>query len=364
MRRAQIAQICFVAGRVGGSAAELERDFHIANLKSDHSSHHSILLHGRLADTMVGMEKNSRRRAWLGGVGVVGVGILAYRVAPKLWHLMVRETLRGIAPPPVQPDPRRWPDRGLYAAWLGHSTVLLKIDGFTILTDPIFSPRAGVHFGPFVLGVKRLVAPALSLERLPKVDLVLLSHAHMDHFDLPSLKGLESRQTSVVTASQTSDLLRVGRYRQVQELGWGARARVGPVECRAFEVKHWGARMRSDTFRGYNGYLLEAGRYRVVFGGDTAWITSFRSLRQSRPVDLAIMPIGTYNPWLRNHCTPEQAWRMGNDAGAEFFMPVHHRTFRLSQEPLDEPIERLYAAAGRRTDRIAVQQIGQEFRVV
>lgn len=313
-----------------------------------------------------GSERAWRRRAWLGGAGVLGLsglGGLVYRAAPHLVREVARETFDPIAPPAAYPKAQAWPDTGIWAAWIGHSTVLLKIDGFTILTDPIFSDRAGVRFGPVTFGIKRIVAPALALAQLPKIDLILLSHAHMDHFDLPSLRALESRETTVITAARTSDLLRVRRYRRVHELAWGERARVGPVECRAFEVKHWGARMRNDTFRGYNGYVMEAGRRRVIFAGDTALTPSFRSLRSRRPLDLAIMPIGSYNPWVRNHCTPEQAWRMGNDAGAEFLLPVHHQTFRLSREPLLEPIERLHEAAGSQTQRIATHAIGQEFRL-
>jgi L-ascorbate metabolism protein UlaG (beta-lactamase superfamily) len=119
--------------------------------------------------------------------------------------------------------------------------------------------------------------------------------------------------------------------------------------------------MRSDTYRGYNGYTIEAGRYRVLFGGDTAATTLFRSVRGSKPYDLAIMPVGAYDPWIRYHCTPEEAWRMANDAGAEFVMPVHHQTFPLSREPFLEPIERTLAAAGRHSDRVAVRRVGQEF---
>jgi len=250
----------------------------------------------------------------------------------------------------------------LHAAWLGHTTVLLKIDGFTVLTDPVFSTRIGIGLGPLTLGLKRLVEPALVLADLPKIDLVLLSHAHMDHFDLPSLRRLESRGTAVVTAARTSDLLRVRRYAGVRELGWGERAAVGPLEIRAFQVNHWGARMRSDTYRGYNGYTIEAGRYRVLFGGDTAATTAFRGLRKSRPFDLGIMPVGAYDPWIHAHCTPEQAWQMANDAGVESFLPVHHQTFALSREPYLEPIERVEAAAGRSADRVAARRIGHEFR--
>lgn len=217
--------------------------------------------------------------------------------------------------------------------------------------------------GPLTIGIKRLVEPALSLAELPKIDLILLSHAHMDHFDIRSLRRLENPGTTVVTAARTADLLRVKRYAAVHELSWGQRAPVGPLAIRAFQVKHWGARMRSDTYRGYNGYTIESGRYRVLFGGDTAMTSSFRALRSSRPFDLAIMPVGAYNPWIHAHCTPEQAWQMSQDAGAEFFLPVHHQTFRLSREPYFEPIERVSESAAQHPDRVAVHRIGQQFHL-
>jgi L-ascorbate metabolism protein UlaG (beta-lactamase superfamily) len=213
------------------------------------------------------------------------------------------------------------------------------------------------------VGLKRIVEPALHLPELPGIDLILLSHAHIYHFDIRSLRHLENRATTVVTASKTSDLLRVRRYGRVEELAWGQRVRVGALEIRAFPVNHWGARVRSDTWRGYNGYTIEGGRYRLLFGGDTAATDSFRGLKSSRRFDLAIMPVGAYNPWIHCHCTPEQAWQMANDAGAESFLPVHHQTFALSREPYLEPIERVCAAAGRRPDRVAVRRIGQEFRI-
>jgi L-ascorbate metabolism protein UlaG (beta-lactamase superfamily) len=305
-----------------------------------------------------------RRRILLGGAGVTGlagIGAALYRAAPNFWKQYKKEIGRPIETASLHPDPRAWPDTGLHATWLGHSTVLLKVDGTTILTDPVFSDRVGLSLGPFTLGLKRLVAPAMSLDRLPEVDLILLSHAHMDHFDIPTLRRLENRRTSLVTASSTSDLLRPSRYREVREMRWGERMRVGAAEVRAIEVKHWGARMRSDTYRGYNGYVIEAGRYRILFGGDTAMTDAFRAVRSSRPVDLAIVPIGAYNPWIYYHCTPEQAWRMGNDAGAERFIPVHHQTFQLSREPVGEPIERFYAAAGGSPERVAMGRMGQEF---
>jgi L-ascorbate metabolism protein UlaG (beta-lactamase superfamily) len=293
---------------------------------------------------------------------MAGLGTYVYNAAPGFWQQYARELRRPILPPPAFPDPHKWPDRGLFAAWLGHSTVLFKIDGLTVITDPVFSDRAGIHVGPITLGIKRLVAPAAAPPKLPKVDLILASHAHMDHFDLPSLRQLEGRHVSVITAPETSDLLRCSRYHRVKELRWGETARVGPAAVKAVEVNHWGARMRTDTYRGYNGYLVESGRYRLLFAGDTAITSAFRSLKGPR-IDLAIMPIGAYNPWIRYHCTPEEAWRMGEDADAEFFFPVHHQTFALGREPVLEPIQRLYERAGNQASRIGVRRIGQEFRL-
>ncbi len=258
------------------------------------------------------------------------------------------------------PDIRAWPDTGLHATWIGHSTVALKIDGFLIVTDPVFSRRIGIRLGPFTLGLKRLVEPAVALANLPTPDLILLSHAHMDHFDLRSLRRLEGRKTTVVTARNTSDLLRVKRYRAVRELGWDESIQAGNAAVRAFEVKHWGARMQRDTHRGYNGYVIEAGRYRVLFGGDTAYTDSFRRVPSSKRLDLAIMPIGAYNPWIYAHCNPEEALSMANDAGAEFILPVHHRTFQLSREPAGEPMERLLLAAGQTEDRVCIRDFGEE----
>ena len=282
-------------------------------------------------------------------------------MAPQFLERVRADLKRPVLPAPGHPDFSRWRDRGLHAAWIGHSSVILRLDGFTIVTDPVFSNRIGLSFGPLTLGLKRLVAPAAEQKNCPKPDLVLLSHAHMDHFDLPSLRALENRQTSVITAAMTTDLLRPEKYQSVQELRWNQSTQVGPATIHAFEVRHWGARMQSDTYRGYNGYIIETDRYRVLFGGDTAMTDTFRALRSFGRIDLAIMPIGAYDPWIRAHCTPEQAFHMANDAGAERILPVHHRTFQLSREPLSEPIERLLTAAGADAQRICLQQVGQEF---
>lgn len=289
------------------------------------------------------------------------MGTLALELAPLFWERYSKELRRPIEKASSRPTPASWPKTGLHAAWLGHSTVLLQIDGTTLITDPVFSDRVGIQLGPITLGLKRLVSPALRIKELPPIDVVLLSHAHMDHFDLPSLRALENPKTTVVTASKTSDLLHTKRYAGVHELAWGERIQAGGLTIRAFEVRHWGARMQTDLYRGYNGYVIEGGRHRVLFGGDTAFTKAFASARGPREIELAIMPIGAYDPWISAHCTPEQAAQMANDAGAQRILPVHHQTFELSREPRLEPIERLLQSTGE--DRVVLRHPGEEFHL-
>ena len=305
-----------------------------------------------------------RRTVVRSAAGLGGLAVFAYRAAPMFWRRLSEDMKREVEPAPHQPQFRAWPQTGLHATWIGHSTVVLSIDGFTIVTDPVLSTRIGVNLGVMTVGMKRLVEPAAPLADLPRPDLILLSHAHMDHFDLPTLRALENRGTHVITAANTSDLLRVRHYGSVRELKWNESAQAGPAWVRAIQVNHWGARMRSDTYRSYNGYLIEAGRYRVLFAGDTAYTDSFRAVRSAKPVDLAIMPIGAYDPWIHVHCNPEQAVAMSNHVAAEHILPVHHRTFELSREPRTEPMERLLAAAGGAEDRVCIRDFGQEFHSV
>jgi L-ascorbate metabolism protein UlaG (beta-lactamase superfamily) len=153
--------------------------------------------------------------------------------------------------------------------------------------------------------------------------------------------------------------------RDITELHWNEQKSIetsaGKINIFAFSVKHWGARKQRDTYRGYNGYVLERNGRRILFAGDTALTNSFAKLRERGRIDLAIMSIAAYNPWIRSHCTPEQAIDMANAAGAQFIMPVHHQTFRLSFEPLREPIERFEAALHKSPERIALRQIGETF---
>jgi L-ascorbate metabolism protein UlaG (beta-lactamase superfamily) len=269
--------------------------------------------------------------------------------------------LDQLNPPPratAVPDLRGWEQRELSAVWVGHATVLLRIDGMTILTDPVFSSRIGLGLWLATLGPKRRVAPALSIASLPPIDLILVSHAHFDHLDRQSLARLP-KKSSVITAAHTQDLIRDLGFRRVHELRWGEHLTLGGLTITARRVNHWGARTFYDRHRGFNAYLIESGRHRVLYGGDTAYHEDFKDIGK---VDLAIFGIGAYDPYIHAHATPEQAWTMAQHVAADFVLPIHHSTFRLSHEPMREPMERILTAAGSQTHRIATRQVGDTWR--
>ena len=277
----------------------------------------------------------------------------------------IQETTREIAPVKNKPAPNAWSEREVTAAWLGHATVLVNFYGLTILTDPTLMPRIGADIGIATVGPKRLVNTPLSFSELPPIDLLLLSHAHMDHFDMPTLHKFPA-QSHAITARDTLDLFSGMNFRKnVTELRWGestmANTAHGNVRVEAFEVDHWGARWRADKKRGYNGYIVEREGKKLMFGGDTAITDKFQLIRSKGRFDLAIMPIGSYKPFKKRHCTPEESVKMLNEAGAEKILPVHFKTFRLGEEGTTEPMERLEATIAH--DRIALRDIGETFRL-
>lgn len=270
-------------------------------------------------------------------------------------------------PPVARPTPDSWSDSAITGSCLGHSTVLLNFLGVRILTDPVFSTRVGPGVSPLIVGPKRIFRPALRPKDFAAPDLLLLSHAHFDHFDVASLRKF-SRDTPVVTAKHTGDLLRTLRFREIYELDWGRSIflapRGAPLQIKAVKVAHWGARLMRDHHRGYNGYILERGGHTICFAGDTAFTRAFCDLHNSRhPLDLMMMPIGAYNPWIRAHCSPEQAVAMADMAGANYFVPIHHQTFALGYEPLDEPAARIRAAIAEQPERLLATHVGETFRV-
>ncbi len=247
-------------------------------------------------------------------------------------------------------------DGPLVAAWLGHATVLLRLGERWIMTDPVFSQRIGVRMGPVTFGVGRLT-PAFDVGLLPPLDLILISHAHFDHLDLPTLKKLASPRTHLITASFTRRLIPFG-FASVRELAWGESLQIDSLNIRAMKPNHWGARTAWDRHRGFNSYVLETPQHRVLYAGDTAYTEVFAEVGK-QGVDLSIFGIGAYNPWIQAHANPEQVWAMHGHAAGNWLMPIHHSTFKLSDEPMTEPLERLLKVSENDAARVVGSKLGQ-----
>ena len=282
---------------------------------------------------------------------------------PRLLRTFVHEVGVGISQPNFLPNPSLWSSSAVTAAWLGHASVLINFYGMHIVTDPVLTRRIGATFGKRTFGPKRLIAPALTVEQLPLIDLILLSHAHMDHLHIATLAKFPAT-TRVVTAWHTKDLLTGTKLKDVHELRWGERVTFstqhGDIGIEAFEVAHWGARWRHDHHRGFNGYILERNNKKLLFGGDTAYCPLFKKLKSKGPFDLAVMPIGSYKAgefcW---HCTPEEAIEMANDAGANYILPIHHMTFNFGKDIQNEPIQRFQRALA--AERVGWREVGETF---
>ena len=286
----------------------------------------------------------------------------------------------GHAPPEPalhKPNWKLWRNDQFTMAWLGHSTTLINFYGTWIMTDPVFSERVGIDILLRTVGPRRLVQPPLDPSELPKIDLILISHAHMDHTDPPSLKKLKDA-SHVLIAANTSLVYKHIGFQDLREIDWDQRIEYpdhDDLSVQAIEVRHAGWRMPWHPCRSrnekngfsYNAYLVEKhdpdGKLRsFVFGGDTGYLKSFRKLgdkmrMEGREIDLAIMPIGAYNPWVNAHCNPDQSWRMTCEMNARYIAPVHWNTYVQSSEPRYEPIEWLKSLVS--SDEIVLTEHGQ-----
>lgn len=271
------------------------------------------------------------------------------------------------------PQPKRWANDRVTVCWIGHSTVLINLYGTTILTDPVLGERLAP---PEILGrnagIRRITQMPVQFADLPRIDVVLLSHAHHDHWDLETLRRFGKETTAVIPAA-TSDLVPAGHFGHVIQLPWDRRAQVGAVTIAAVHVAHWGERwsLRGNVKdRGYNGYVLEANGRRIFFAGDSAFrdrrtgeAIDWARLTGSEPMDLCLLPIGAYTYWY-NHMSPKEAWSLFRQVRGQYFVPIHWGTFILAprdSEPVDEPIKILRAAAGAQVDRIVADEPGKVF---
>lgn len=272
-----------------------------------------------------------------------------------------------------KPNPTLWKDDEVNIAWIGHSTVLINFYGKIILTDPVLFERVGINLFGLTFGPSRLTSPALSINEIPQPDLILLSHAHMDHMDLVTLSTftkLYPNQIDCVTAFNTKDVIEELNWKSLSEIDWNEEIKIGGLKIKALEVKHFGWRYpwerdRSKGFmkngRSYNSYLIERFNKKILFGGDTAMTDHFNQVADEN-IDIAIMPIGAYKPWRRNHCNPEEALIMAdNHIRAKYLIPIHTKTFKQGTEPIDEPLNWLKNSVKNYKIKLAIKDLGETF---
>ena len=265
----------------------------------------------------------------------------------QLWRL-VRESHAE----PLKGEPRKPAVLGVEeqaATFIGHSSFLVQMKGLGVLIDPVFATR--------LILLRRQRRPGVRVKDLPVIDAVLLTHAHMDHLNRPSLRAVvkEMRRRGrpapvAVVPNGVEDLVADLGFSRVVELRWWESAAVEGLKVTATPARHWGARMFKDTHRGFGGYVLEAeGMETVYHSGDTAYFGGFTEIGLRLAPKIALLPIGAYSPdsYRSVHTSPEEALQGFVDLGAETMVPMHYNTFRLGREPMDEPLTRLQMAAAR-----------------
>ena len=249
--------------------------------------------------------------------------------------------------------------------WLGHAAFLIRIAGRTILTDPFLSE----HASPLPpLGPRRFAPPGLTAARLPQIDLLLLSHNHYDHLDLPTIEALPDKaEIEVIAPLGLGRYFTAHGYHRVRELDWGDEVDLGPLAVRALPAIHFSRRTLLDRNRTlWTGYVLEGAGRRLYFAGDTAYGPVFREIGpEAGPIDLALLPIGAYAPrelMRASHATPEEAVEIARELGAQRLVAMHWGTIQLADESPFEPPERFRPAAhaaGYGDDEAWVMRIGE-----
>jgi L-ascorbate metabolism protein UlaG (beta-lactamase superfamily) len=242
-------------------------------------------------------------------------------------------------------------EHDLGITFIGHSTFLIQIAGLNLIVDPVFAS--------WLILLHRIRRPGVKLKDLPPIDAVLLSHAHMDHLNLPSLRKI-IRQTFrqrgsapiAVVPAGVEDLVNKLGFSRIIPLRWWQTIRLGNPHAQELEItmtpaQHWGARMFNDSHRGYGGYVLRSGSHSLYHSGDTGYFPGFREIGERLKPEIALLPIGAYKPdsFRHVHTSPADALQAFIDLGASRMIPMHFGTFQLSLEGPDEPLPELFHAA-------------------
>ncbi|AKK29290.1 MBL fold metallo-hydrolase [Mycobacterium sp. EPa45] len=252
----------------------------------------------------------------------------------------------GAAVPLDEPAATR--SEPLAVSWLGHSTALLEIDGYRVLTDPVWSERCSPSR---TVGPQRLHPVPAPLEALPALDAVVISHDHYDHLDMDTVLALARTQRAPFVVP-----LGVGAHlrqwhipaQRIIELDWNEQTRIGDLTLVCTPARHFSGRFLSRNTTLWSSWAIIGPQHRAYFGGDTGYTRSFADIgAEHGPFDLTLMPIGAYNKsWPDIHMNPEEAVRAHRDVtDAGLLVPIHWCTFRLAPHPWAEPVERMLTAA-------------------
>jgi L-ascorbate metabolism protein UlaG (beta-lactamase superfamily) len=264
------------------------------------------------------------------------------------------------------------------ATWIGHSTVLMQFGGINIITDPVFCQRA---FPVQWAGPRRVMDPAMSLDELPPLDVILLSHNHYDHLDKGAVKRLARANPNAtwVVSLGLARYIRPWGARAIVELDWWQTANVNGLHVTATPARHFSARRLGDRNKSlWSGFALELKDLRAWFAGDSAYHPEFGEVgARCGPFDFVMIPIGAYDPrWFMHvvHVDPEEAVRIYQDltaphpnASPPLMLGIHWGTFRLTDERMDEPPRRTLARwreLGLNEERLWVAKFGETRSIV
>jgi L-ascorbate metabolism protein UlaG (beta-lactamase superfamily) len=286
---------------------------------------------------------------------------------PSISDFLCADGRRVPSEPLPHADPREaWrkpPDTGLRATWLGHSTVLLEIDGLRVLTDPVWGPRAS----PLrLLGPKRFQPVPVALPSLPPLDLVIVSHDHYDHLDYPTIRKLAKLDVPFVTS------LGVGAHLEhwgvpsvrITELDWWESYRLPNAELTvtAGPAQHFSGRgLKDRNATLWSSMTIRTPRHAVFFSGDTGLTTEYATIRERLgPFDLVMLEVGAFHPaWGDIHLGPENALEAHRLLGGSAFLPVHWGTFALAMHAWDQPAEVLLALGPKKGANLLMPRLGE-----
>ncbi|HUA67139.1 MAG TPA: MBL fold metallo-hydrolase [Candidatus Saccharimonadales bacterium] len=215
--------------------------------------------------------------------------------------------------------------------WIGHSSFLAQFTDLNILIDP--------NFANWLFLLKRIRRTGLKLKDLPPVDLVLLTHAHYDHFHRPTLRRLNSTKIGIMPWGM-GDLARNLGFERIIELQWWESFTHRDWKVTLTPSQHWGARTLRDDHRGYGGFVIEHQGRRLYHAGDSAYFPGFKEIGRVCPPEIAMLPIGAYFPdsFRSVHMGPDEAVKAFVDLGSRWLVPMHYGAFKLSFEDIDEPL--------------------------